>query len=75
MPYTMEDFRRGYVREHLKDLTPEEILASLSVEQRVAWLKERLKGLTIDQILAALSPEQIAGLRKLFQNKEPPAPR
>ncbi len=39
MPYTMEDFRRDYVKEHLKDLTPEELLAGLSPEQRADLLK------------------------------------
>jgi hypothetical protein len=57
MPSTREDFRRDYVKEHLKDLTPEERLAGLS-------LKERLAG---------LSPAQIAGLRKLLQGQAPPA--
>lgn len=32
MPYTMEDFRRDYVKEHLKDLTVEEILEGMSTE-------------------------------------------
>jgi hypothetical protein len=43
MPYTMADFRRDYVREHLKDLTPEERLEGLPVE-------ERLKGLSAQEI-------------------------
>lgn len=43
MPYTMEDFRRDYVREHLHDLTPEERLEGLALE-------ERLKGLSIEQL-------------------------
>jgi len=30
MPYTMEDFRRDYAKEHLKDLTPDERLEGLS---------------------------------------------
>jgi hypothetical protein len=43
MPYTMADFRREYVKEHLKDLTPEERLEGLPPE-------ERLKGLSAEQI-------------------------
>jgi hypothetical protein len=36
MPYTMENFRRDYAKEHFKDLTPEErreALASLSADE------------------------------------------
>ena len=43
MPYTMADFRRDYVKEHLKDLTPEERLEGLPPE-------ERLKGLSAEEI-------------------------
>ena len=43
MPYTMEDFRRDYVKEHLKDLTPQ----------------ERLEGLSAEELLQVLSPEDI----------------
>jgi hypothetical protein len=56
VPYTMQDFRRDYVKEHLKDLTPEERLAGLSPEER----------------LAGLSPEDIAALLKRFKLDEPP---
>jgi 2-hydroxychromene-2-carboxylate isomerase len=52
MPYTMADFRRDYVREHLKDLTPEEIRTAVPPE-------EYLQGLSPEQIRTALSPEQI----------------
>lgn len=51
MPYTMEDFRRDYVKEHLKDLTPEEIRAAVPPEK----------------LLEGLSPEEIAALLKRFQ--------
>jgi hypothetical protein len=43
MSYTMADFRRDYVKEHLKDLTPEERLEGLPPE-------ERLKGLSAEEI-------------------------
>ena len=46
MSYTMEDFKRDYVKEHFAQLTPqerEEVLRSLPPEER----------------LAGLSPEQI----------------
>ncbi len=52
MPYTMADFRREYVKEHLKDLTPEEWLESLPAE-------EILKALPPEKILEALSAEEI----------------
>ena len=34
MSYTMEDFRKDYVKEHLKDLTPQELVDGLSPEER-----------------------------------------
>jgi ribosomal protein L29 len=43
MPYTIADFRRDYVKEHLRDLTPEERLEGLAPE-------ERLKGLSAEEI-------------------------
>ncbi len=46
MPYTMEDFRRDYAKEHFKDLTPE--------EQR-----EAIKGLSPEVRLEGLSVEEI----------------
>jgi hypothetical protein len=52
MPYTMEDFRREFLRDHLGDLTPEERLKGLPPEERLKGLppEERLKGLTIEEI-------------------------
>jgi hypothetical protein len=78
MPYTMEDFRRDYVKEHLKDLTPEEIravvppeelLKGLPPEERLAGLapEERLAGLSLEERLAGFSPEEIAALLKRLQ--------
>jgi hypothetical protein len=46
MPYTIEQYRRDYAKQHLKDLTPE----------------ERLEGLTPEELLAGLSPEQLERL-------------
>ena len=51
MPYTMQDFRRDYAKEHFKDLTPEE-------------QQEAIKGLTPEQVLEALTPEQLERLRE-----------
>jgi hypothetical protein len=62
MPYTMADFRRDYVKEHFKDLAPEEIqsvLRGLPAKQR----REALEGLQVEDRLAGLSPEdRLAGL-------------
>ena len=71
MPYTMADFRRDYVKEHLKDLTPEERLEGLPPEERVKGLppEERVKGLPPEEILKGLSPEEIERyLRRLKGN-------
>jgi hypothetical protein len=46
MSFTMEDFKRQYVKEHFAELTPEEqeeVLQSLSPEVRLA-------GLSVEQI-------------------------
>jgi hypothetical protein len=51
MPYTMADFRRDFVKDHLKDLTPE----------------ERLEGLSAEELLKGLSPEVIEALLKRLQ--------
>jgi hypothetical protein len=65
MPYTMADFRRDYVKEHLKDLTPEERLAGLAPE-------ERLAGVPPEERLAGLSPEEKAALLKVLLREAPP---
>jgi len=60
MPYTMADFRRDYVKEHLKDLTPE----------------ERLEGLPLDERLKDVSPEDIEQYlrrRQAGRSSQPPA--
>jgi hypothetical protein len=65
MSYTMADFRRAYALEHLKDLTPEEIRASVPLERLLA-------GLSSEELLQGLSKEQIAELLKKYQEKQPP---
>jgi hypothetical protein len=55
VPYTMEDFKRQYFKEHLPELTPEEqeeVLRALPPETRLAGLspEERLAGLSAEQI-------------------------
>lgn len=51
MPYTMQDFQRDYVREHLDVLPPDEVLKRYSPD-------ERLKGLSPDDLLKHLSAEE-----------------
>jgi len=55
MPYTWEDFRRDYMREHLDQflalLTPEERLRGLPAE-------ERLRGLSLEEIQAYLDQQK-----------------
>src|SRR5437588_2687581 len=54
MAFTMEDFKRQYVKEHFAQLTPEEqqeVLRALPPE-------ERLAGLPLEARLAGLPPEQ-----------------
>jgi hypothetical protein len=74
MPYTMEDFRRDYVKDYLKDLTPQERLKDLTPEELLSAVpvEKRVAGLSPEELLAALSPEQVAVLRKRLQNTEHP---
>ncbi len=62
MPYTMEDFRRDYAKEHLKDLTLDERLEGLSA-------KELLQRFSLEERLEGLSPEQI---ENYFQHRKLP---
>jgi hypothetical protein len=61
MSYTMEDFKRDYIKEHFAQLTPqerEEVLRSLPPEER----------------LAGLSAEQIRQYLELLTARRPAAP-
>jgi hypothetical protein len=60
MSYTMADFRRDYVKEHLKFLTPEERLEGLSAGEILQAVppEERLKGLPPEERLKGLPPEE-----------------
>jgi hypothetical protein len=70
MPYTMEDFRRDFTREHLDLLTPEERLQGLSPEEILKALppEERLKGLPAEERLKGLSAEEIERFLKRLKN-------
>ena len=65
MSYTMADWRRDYITEHLKDLPTAERRKAL----QSLPLEERLAGLSPEELLDALSPEQIDLLRKKLQSE------
>ncbi len=52
MAYTMEDFQKDYVRDHLGVLSTDDRLKGLSTD-------DRLKGLSPDEILKRISQEEI----------------
>ena len=62
MTYTMEDFRRDYIKEHFSQLTPEE-------------REELLQSLPLETRLAVLSAEQIRRYLDRLAGKHPPSPR
>ena len=57
MSYTMEKFRKDYVKAHLRDLDPEDRLKGLEAEDRLKGLEaeDRLKGLEAEEIEAYLN--------------------
>jgi hypothetical protein len=60
MPYTMQDFQRDYVREHLDLLSPDELLKRFTPDERLKGisLDERLKGIPSDERLKGISLEE-----------------
>jgi hypothetical protein len=62
MPYTMEDFKRDYFKEHFEQLTPEE-------------QKRLLQSLPLETRLADASAEQIRQYLDQLSGKHPPSPR
>jgi hypothetical protein len=72
--YTMEDFRRDYVKEHFPQLTPEEqreALERLSPDDR----RKVLQSLPVQELLTFLSSEQIQQLRDQLIAGRPTKPR
>ena len=57
MPYTLDDYRKEYVRGGLHLLTPEEVVTYYEPQQLLSSFapKERLAGLDTKDILAELS--------------------
>ena len=70
MPYTLDDFTKEYVQDHLHVLSPEERLRNLSPEERLKdlspeaclkpfSLKERLKDFSSEEIRAYLKKQEV----------------
>ncbi len=72
MPYTIEDYRRDYVLEHLDRLTPDDILKKFKADELLKKLSsdERLKGLSSDERLKGLTPEEIEDYLKKLKRKK-----
>ena len=66
--YTMDDFKRDFLKEHLKDLTPQERVEGLSPEQR-------LQGLSVEERLEGLSAEEIERILEKRKAERPSRPR
>jgi hypothetical protein len=74
MTYTMEDFKRDYIKTHFAQLTPaeqREALESLSPEHR----RELLEALPPEERLAGLSAEQARQLLEQVAAGRPVQPR
>ncbi len=61
MTYTVQDFQKDYVRDHLSLLSPDERLRDLSPDVVLKQYSpdQRLKDLSPDEILGNLSPENL----------------
>ena len=69
MSYTMEDFKRDYIKEHLARLTPqerEEILRALPAEERLAGLPPEERR----EVLQSLPPKQLREFLKSLPPEE-----
>ncbi len=74
MPYTMEDFRRQFVKDHFPELTPEErkdVIKSLPPEEQ----QDVIKSLSPETRLAGLTEEQIREYLNRLPAERPSAPR
>jgi hypothetical protein len=68
----MEQFRKEYVKAHLAELDPEEVLSIFAPEEVLSRFgpEDRLKGLDPEDRLKGLDPEEIeAYLKKLKKQK------
>ena len=62
MSYTIQDYQKDYVREHLNLLSTDEVLKHYSPD-------EVLKRYSPDDIIENLSPEYLKALLKKLENK------
>ena len=71
MPYTLENFQKDYVKNHLDLLSSEDRLQGLSSEDRLQGLssQDRLQGLSSEDRLKGLSLEEI---REYLKRMEKP---
>jgi preprotein translocase subunit Sec63 len=69
MPYTWEDFRRDYTREHLDLLTADEILRRFSADEilRRFSADEILQGPSAGEVLRRFSAEEIKAYREKLE--------
>ncbi len=85
VPYTMEDFRRDFVKEHLHELTLEERLKGVSIEERLKGvspeelrravpLAELLKGISVDELARLLTSEELKPLLNALRRSEEEPP-
>jgi len=81
MPYTMEQFRKEYVKAHLAELDPEEVLSRFAPEDRLKGLEpeevfasfdpeDRLRGLDPEDRLRGLDPKEIEAYLKKLKKKQ-----
>src|SRR5205807_5364658 len=54
MPYTIEDFRRDFTKEHLDLLSPDELIEGLTPQQARALRQKHLKGLSLPEMEAVV---------------------
>jgi hypothetical protein len=80
MPYTIEQFRKDYVRAYVSKMDPEDVLSRFTPEDRLKGLdpedrlkgldpEDRLKGLDPEDRLKGLDPEEIEAYLKKLERK------
>ena len=73
MPYTMEHFKKDYIKAHLHELDAEEVLSKFNSEERIKGLKpeEVLSKFDSEERLKGLKPEEIENyLQKIKKNRD-----
>ncbi|TAN50791.1 MAG: hypothetical protein EPN21_08140 [Methylococcaceae bacterium] len=64
MPYTLQDFQKDYIRDHLNLLSPDDRLKGLPSDEVLKHYSpdDRLRGLSPTDIINHLSPAEIKKL-------------